>query len=323
VLVLLAVCAVTAFIWRSARTPAPLILLACLLVADLLYFGMSYNPFVARDLVLPRTGATDFLASSPVRDRFCGLDTPESSLWKGNCLPPATNLAYGLTDVRGKEGLFPYRIGAFMELLKDDPKVVFAAAVHFKRHDSPLLDLMGMRHVMSRDPLESPKFREVYRGEVRVSENTGALPRTFALGRDAVQQPARDAESLLAEIQAAHERRTSDEVSLAHHSPHYVRIQSRLSQPSRLVLTDTLFPGWRAFSDGRQTAMQPFCWLFRSVPVASTNQHVEFVYDPRSFKIGAAVTLAAIAVSVMLLLVRRPVSYARYALPPHGSPHWR
>jgi len=64
-----------------------------------------------------------------------------------------------------------------------------------------------------------------------------------------------------------------------------------------LVLTDTYYPGWRAFVDGREEHIVSADYLFRGVPLAAGKHSVEFVYAPDSFRIGlllSGVTAVAI-----------------------------
>jgi hypothetical protein len=61
-----------------------------------------------------------------------------------------------------------------------------------------------------------------------------------------------------------------------------------------LVLSDTYFPGWRVFIDGRGGEIYQADYNFRAVPLGAGIHHVEFVYDPLSFKLGAIITFLGI-----------------------------
>jgi hypothetical protein len=61
-----------------------------------------------------------------------------------------------------------------------------------------------------------------------------------------------------------------------------------------LVLSDTYYPGWVARVDGEERPILPANLMFRAVPVVRGAQRVVFTYDPRSFRIGALVSILAL-----------------------------
>jgi uncharacterized membrane protein YfhO len=71
-----------------------------------------------------------------------------------------------------------------------------------------------------------------------------------------------------------------------------------------LVLTDTYFPGWKAFIDGKQAQIYRANYIHRMVVVPEGIHSVEFIYDPASFKAGGIISvIAAVAVIGILGLV--------------------
>ena len=73
-----------------------------------------------------------------------------------------------------------------------------------------------------------------------------------------------------------------------------------------LVLSDTYYPGWKAFVDGNPEKIYQANYAFRAVPLNAGTHKVEFVYDPVSFKLGAGVTLLGILGCMAMALFRRP-----------------
>ena len=69
----------------------------------------------------------------------------------------------------------------------------------------------------------------------------------------------------------------------------------RPSKPGYLVLSDTFYPGWRATIDGRPTRIYRANSLVRAVAVDSGDHEVEFVYDPATPKVGAALSVVTLA----------------------------
>jgi hypothetical protein len=66
------------------------------------------------------------------------------------------------------------------------------------------------------------------------------------------------------------------------------------AEDSLLVLSDTYYPGWKAFVNGTPQKIYQADYAFRAVPLNPGTHRLEFVYDPMSFKLGAGVTLLGI-----------------------------
>jgi uncharacterized membrane protein YfhO len=71
-------------------------------------------------------------------------------------------------------------------------------------------------------------------------------------------------------------------------------LQVTAEENSLLVLSDTYYPGWKAFVDGKGTNIYRADYTFRAVPLNAGTHRVRFVYDPMSFKLGAGVTILGI-----------------------------
>jgi uncharacterized membrane protein YfhO len=70
-----------------------------------------------------------------------------------------------------------------------------------------------------------------------------------------------------------------------------VTIQVTSNDDGILVFTDSYYPGWQAYVDGKPTTILKTNHFFRGVPVAQGTHMVEFKYDPQSFKLGLLLSL--------------------------------
>jgi len=61
-----------------------------------------------------------------------------------------------------------------------------------------------------------------------------------------------------------------------------------------LVLSDTFYPGWKAFVDGKEEKILRANYNFRAVPLSAGTHQVAFVYAPVSFRLGAIITFLTI-----------------------------
>jgi hypothetical protein len=167
------------------------------------------------------------------------------------------------------------------------------------------------------------KYRQVYLdNEMRVLENTAALPRAFlvpnarvapSLGSaldEMVHQPFQpDQEVILADDahNTAADMKTdpggSGRATISSYSDNGVHIHTSASGGAWLVLSDTYYPGWVASVDGQPTDVLRGDVLFRVVPVPAGEHEVEFRFEPTSVKFGLLVSLGALLALALAAIV--------------------
>jgi hypothetical protein len=102
-------------------------------------------------------------------------------------------------------------------------------------------------------------------------------------------------------------RRGGEEARIISYEPERVVIEANLGSEGYLVLTDAYYPGWRAEVDGKKQPILRAYILFRAVYLPEGEHTVEFIYDPISFKVGAAISLVSLlCVSIGLFGIRYP-----------------
>src|SRR5437867_1721548 len=81
-----------------------------------------------------------------------------------------------------------------------------------------------------------------------------------------------------------------------------LRLAVAAQQNAMLLLADEMYPGWSATVDGRPARIYRADYLFRAVFVPAGQHAVEFVYRPRSFRLGMLITFLATMGTVAALL---------------------
>lgn len=163
-------------------------------------------------------------------------------------------------------------------------------------------------------------------------ENTNVLPRsyvahvaTYVSGEEdalaAIAAPGFDPWTTVVLEGALHQPdadapvpRAITPVRIARYEPTEVVIEADATSPGYLVLTDTFYPGWYATVDGEATTIRQANYLFRAVPVGAGHHTVVFTYAPTSFRLGLAITLAAL-VSVIGIVGRELIRSRRQSAP--------
>jgi uncharacterized membrane protein YfhO len=71
-----------------------------------------------------------------------------------------------------------------------------------------------------------------------------------------------------------------------------------------LVLTDTFYPGWSVYVDGRKSECIRMYVTFRGVYVEPSNEKIELVYSPLSIRIGMFMSLLVLGSTMALLALK-------------------
>jgi uncharacterized membrane protein YfhO len=97
----------------------------------------------------------------------------------------------------------------------------------------------------------------------------------------------------------------ASEAKIASYSSHEIAIQTQSSGDGFLVLTDSYYPGWKAFVDGKEQTILRADRLFRALPLKAGRHQVQFIYTPASFKIGLISFVISFACLCAWLFIKR------------------
>ena len=299
--------------WRTAA----LLALVALLAADLIGFGLRYNTRARPEELYPETPSLSFLRSRPGPFRVA---TDARGGFLINSLVP-----FGLEEVGGYSSFYPERAGRLLSFAEYGGGALagrsFDRWVQLSRTDSPLLDLMNVRYVLTAPgavPPGSARFREIFRGDIGIWENLEALPRAYvvpnALVRKSVDQalavlgsPGFDKRTMVVleenpdpSFLADAARAAGPEgVTIDRYGPDAIGLTASLSTRGWLVLADTWYPGWEAVVDGAPAQILRANANFRALPLRAGRHRVEFVFRPPAVRRGRIVS----AIGVLLIAV--------------------
>lgn len=181
-----------------------------------------------------------------------------------------------------------------------------------------------------RDLAPSTVFQPVYDREIKISEYPDHLPRAALFS--SVELAANDQDALvrlgspaleifrtavvssapLDPADAAAIRRInsmpSERVRAARilsYASQEVKIDATVDHPALLVLNDSDYPGWNVYVDGRRSHWLTTNYMFRGVLLEPGGHLVRFAYEPRSFRVGSAISVAALICLAGFVLWRR------------------
>jgi len=257
----------------------PLALLV--LICDLFVFGYGFNPAVDPRLLDFKPPVVEFLQQDKSLYRITTYNAPGEKTFNANA-----GMFYDISDVRGYDSIIPRQYTDYMGLIYAQTELQFNRIApiytdHRQALDSPLLDLLNVKYVLTTQQIESPRYTLVYDGEVRVYRNEGAMPRAFSLPanctivtddvaealrtydprryvilegqgtRDKGQGAGGERQEAGGERQEAGGENPASCIlhpaTVTSYTPNEVFIDLELEEPGLLVLADSYFPGWKAF----------------------------------------------------------------------------
>ncbi|HEX5271447.1 MAG TPA: hypothetical protein VFW33_13210, partial [Gemmataceae bacterium] len=239
---------------------------------------------------------------------------------------------YNPLDNRRYKEYLQFIAGADEPLRPLDGPLTFPVVGNFPVRNKSLLDLLGTSYALQPSGLgddwrlDGPGWRVV--GEdaapagydfatggrqplppYTVYENTEALPRAFVVP-EAAPLPDR---ALVLDTLAATDFRARvllegrdgparpggaaadyRPAELLEYHPNRVRVAVEPGAPGFLVLADVWYPGWTCTVDGRPAPLYRADYLFRAVELPEGAREVEFRFEPESYRLGRAVSLAAL-----------------------------
>jgi len=100
--------------------------------------------------------------------------------------------------------------------------------------------------------------------------------------------------------------RYQEKADILKYEPGEIIIEAETNAPRFLVLSDTYYPGWKVYADGKQGRIYRADYILRAVFLETGRHIVKFKYEPFSFRIGVVITLLTIIAIIMSLRGRRP-----------------
>lgn len=93
---------------------------------------------------------------------------------------------------------------------------------------------------------------------------------------------------------------TDSSVRIITYENNRVVLEVTTPEAALLFMSESFYPGWKAFVDGKQEEILRANFVFRAIPMGPGSHRVEVVYEPLSFKIGLSVSLFTIFVLLIV-----------------------
>ncbi|MBP9501581.1 MAG: oligosaccharide flippase family protein [Candidatus Promineofilum sp.] len=315
--------AVSGIVLRLARRTRLWIVLACgLIIFDLYAANAGFHAAADPALLEHTPAAVRWLNEQPGQWRITTYDTTGAGTLNAN-----TPWLHDLADIRGYDSIIPRQFTDYMAAIEPQNGLQFnriqpigsPAAL-----DSPLLDVLAVKYVISAESITSPKYRPVWEGEgVVIYENLAAAPRAYTLPRTAEVHVPDDLAALTgdydprryvvieSDVATAAPAQPAELIPAAVDSAtnNQVEVTASVDEPSWLILGDSYFNGWRVYvrpaGSGEESEIESEITRvngnFRGVPLEPGDWTVRFRYSPRSFQLGGLMSFMGLSLLIFVL----------------------
>lgn len=272
------------------------VLIFLLVISDLWLFGLKYLvTFPVKDNFYSQK-VVNFLANDS--DYYRILTVEEPLLNRG--------MIHGIANVAGSGGNPIRWYNEFINFSQERP-LEEMQTVMLLRKFPPSLNLLNLKYLLLplgqkvEDPRPTLTFSN---SEVHIYQNKDFLPRAYVVHRTKVI-PDRDSifkemgratfnprdyvilEDNSAPVLTTNFSKGKDALpQITEYVPNRVTIKATLFEKGYLVLTDTYYPGWKVYVDGREQEIYKANYIQRAVYLKPGKHTIEFIYFPRSFRIG-------------------------------------
>lgn len=299
---------------------------------------------LAFDLILAAWGfapAADpsILSAVPPSAAFLKQD---QGLWRMTTYTPGNQSSpyhanipwlFGFQDIRGYDSLFSRQYADYMSLIQPQYQLDFNRIAPINDPialNSPLLDLLNVKYIVSDSLIDNAKYELVYSDEVNIYRNKTVVARTYTLpvsatletddlartvptfdprffamiapGAGATASPDRPI------VVGAPTAGTPGIATVTSYGGNEVWVDSAPTTRSWLILGDTYADGWRAYvrpiggADDmeRELPITRVNGNFRGVVLEPGTWTVRFRYSPLSLRLGALATMLAAMVLVFI-----------------------
>jgi hypothetical protein len=318
----------------------------CFFIAliDLFYFFQKFNPFTPKELVFPPVGIFSFLQNHAGITRFWGYG---SAAVDANF---ATQ--YRIFSPDGYDPLYPKYYGELLQSSIDgkiheqfnvSTRSDAIIARGFGEKDlqnnifrNKILNLLGVKYIFDVTSNASTEktfpiqdYSLVYQNNPwRIFDNLHALPRFFIVDNYLLYKNTKDfsdiffshefnpKKTVLVDTKIPHANLgpllPTDRVEMLSYSPNTIQFKTFASSPKLLFLSDTFYPEWHAYIDGRMTNIYKADFAFRTIVIPEGIHSVTFSYIPTSFFLGLRITIISILVLLLFSYVfgKKKIYYA-------------
>ncbi len=261
------------------------IILILITVFDLLRFSSKFLPFTNTAYVYPSTGVIKYLQSNIGYYRY----TTDNNM----IMAPDISVMYELQSIDGYDPLYLKKYGQLVALnigyKNYRTKLPFNRIVINEPLTPKLRNFLGVKYVLSlNNNLQAPGLRKVYSdGYTYIYQNSDVLPRAFMVD-NIVNAKSNNGDLLdtlkvnllqtavISDSEYKNQIISKGNVRIVTYSPNKIVLITQNKNSGFVVLTDSYYPTWHVYIDGKESKIYQTDYNYRGVLVPAGYHTLEY-----------------------------------------------
>lgn len=266
-----------------------------LTIFDLVRFGIKFTPFTQQEYLYPSSQTIEFLTKNVGIYRIMSLDA--------RILPPNFLLMHKLQTIEGYDPLYLKRYGELITASERgkpniSPPFGFNRIITPHNYDSKIIDLLGVKYVLSLLDIQSSKLKKVFQeGQTQIYENKQVFPRIFFVdsvifvnSKEEAMQKLFDPQIDLRKIAVIEffgnigkeEEKYKPTIPVVgtikinDYRENVIKLEVENNRDAFLLLTDSYYPTWKVTIDSNPATLYRADYNFRGVLIPKGEHIVEF-----------------------------------------------
>lgn len=305
-----------------------------LTIFELYFFFQKFSPFSPKESIYPKNSAMEFIKNNQDEYRSWGygganiianIQTFEK-IYSTDGYDPFYIKRYGELMASTENGKVPSDIkranaalsnGYGENNLKDN------------KYRQKMMNLIGIKYILHKKEIDNHAFDKTFDENIyelvwnanglQIYENKNVLSRAFVVTEFEVLKDDNEiistiyddnfdiSKRIILEKNPPIESKTINNewsADITSYGENEVEIKVNTNQRALLFLSDSYFPGWKAYINNAETEIYRADYAFRAVVVPSGESNVIFKYEPFSFEIGKWISFVSIILISAILIVK-------------------
>jgi|GEM_PF-2703300 len=208
-------------------------------------------------------------------------------------------------------------------ILREYPLTGYWPANRLSEIPQKFFDAFNIRYLISENPLD-PKlgFQLVYDNDLKIYENNQVLPKAYVTFQKQTVASPEEARSLFygpsfsphteviledrnaVSLPPATATLSIRQATVVRYKPNEIVLNTETDRDGVLVLTDTFYPNWNAYLDGKRVPVYPANVMFRGIFLPRGSHEIRFAYEPWWFWPSVTISLLTL-IGIGIFTVRR------------------